>query len=266
MADEKLTEAEMMIRLRERYSPPEWAFLPQVRSGTGAYGGTTADAIAMNTWPSKGCELHGLEIKVSRSDWLRERKNGAKAERIARYCDRWWIVAARGIVEEDELPKGWGLIETWGDGLRRSVQAPLQDTEPLDLPFVAAILRRAQGCHEDDSAIRAAERAAYDRAKKSVEDRLQKDVDYWKGRHDEVVKRVQEFQEGTGLQVLGGWSGDGRIQEVAEAVKATRETNPKRYDSAIRRVQRIREQAEAILEQTAPLLSPNSETEPEDER
>ncbi|MFW6083756.1 MAG: hypothetical protein ACODAA_00915 [Gemmatimonadota bacterium] len=250
----EFTEAEMMIRLRGRYSPPEWALLPQVRSATGAGARTTADAIAMNMWPSKGCEIHGIEIKVSRSDWLRELKNGRKADQVARYCHRWWIVAPRGIVEEGELPAGWGLIHTWGDGLRKEVTAPLQETTPLDAPFVAAILRRAQAEHEDESAIRAAERAAYERARKEERKRCEADIENYKNRHDRLLEQVKDFQEGTGLTVLGSWRGDARIREVAQAVKMTRELNPSRHDAAIARLKRARNEARRVVDALDPLL------------
>jgi hypothetical protein len=39
-----------------------------------------ADAIARHLWPSQGLELIGFELKVSRSDWLREIKDPYKCE------------------------------------------------------------------------------------------------------------------------------------------------------------------------------------------
>ena len=47
----------------------------------------SGDAVIMSLWPSRGLELHGVEIKVSRADWKREAADPAKAEAIAAYCD-----------------------------------------------------------------------------------------------------------------------------------------------------------------------------------
>ena len=130
--------------LRKRYPMPEWVLMEEVRDAAGFSAGRSADAIAMNTWPSRGLEIHGFEIKASRADWLRELKNPAKAEAIACYCDRWWIVANQEVVEVDELPIGWGLLEFKTSGALKEVRlAPKSDdVKPLNRSFVAAMMRR----------------------------------------------------------------------------------------------------------------------------
>lgn len=69
----------------------------------------TADALAIDTWISKGMELHGFEMKCSRSDWLTELRQPEKSEAFRRVCDRWWLVTSDpAIVKDGELPGGWG--------------------------------------------------------------------------------------------------------------------------------------------------------------
>lgn len=56
----------------------------------------------------------GFEVKVSRSDWLRDKK-------VIDYlpmCHYLYIVAPKGIVEHSELSDGIGLMEPIGDGSR----------------------------------------------------------------------------------------------------------------------------------------------------
>jgi len=100
------TSSDLEEKLSYKFSTPAWAFLPQVRNGTGYLRNTTrtADAIAMSLYPSRGLDLHGFEIKVSRTDWLGELKNPEKAEAIAQFCDYWWIVAPKEIINLDEVP------------------------------------------------------------------------------------------------------------------------------------------------------------------
>lgn len=130
--------------LRLRYCAPEWALMFEVANGTGSNIRRYADAVAMNLFPSRGLELHGFEIKVSRSDWQRELKNPDKAETISQYCERWWIVAPKALVKKEELPVTWGLLELESDKLRIAVQAPLlPDRKPFSRPFIAALLRRS---------------------------------------------------------------------------------------------------------------------------
>lgn len=121
----------VLALLQKKFGPPEHCFLSEVRNSTGhARTPRTADALAFSLWPSRGLELHGFEIKVSRGDWLRELKNPAKADAIATYCDRWWIVAGDDKVvvsPEEELPKTWGLLVASDKGLKTVKAAPLND-------------------------------------------------------------------------------------------------------------------------------------------
>lgn len=84
--------------------------------------------------------LHGHEVKVQRSDWLRELRDPTKADAWRRYCDRWWLVATPGVAKPEEIPDGWGLIV----GGRVVIQAPVLDPEPMPPTTRAALLRAVQ--------------------------------------------------------------------------------------------------------------------------
>ena len=61
---------------------------------------------------SRGYKITGFEIKVSRSDLLKELKSPEKAEEIFKYCDEWYLVVANNILKEtDEVPDNWGIME-----------------------------------------------------------------------------------------------------------------------------------------------------------
>jgi hypothetical protein len=127
--------------------PPACAFIPEFRCGTGYSRESRADAIAMHLWPSapQGLELVGFELKVSRSDWLRELKQPYKADPIKQFCDRWYVVCANDKIVKyvDELPKGWGLIFAEDGNLVTFIEAPKLNPLPLDRAFIAALMRRA---------------------------------------------------------------------------------------------------------------------------
>lgn len=107
-----LSESQVVELLRTRYTAPEWAVLAGVRGATGAVATRTVDALAMSLYPSRGLELIGFEVKSHKADWRRELADPDKAETIARFCDRWFVVAGGpGVVPVEEVPKGWGLIE-----------------------------------------------------------------------------------------------------------------------------------------------------------
>ena len=143
-----VTEAQIIRLLRDRHgrvngNGREWAFFSHVRR--------TADALAMSMYRSKGHEMHGFEVKVSRSDWLRELKQPTKADAIAGFCNRWWVaVSNTDIVKTGELPPNWGLlVPTVGrhpnglpTALRAAVRAKPLSPKPLTRDFVACIVRR----------------------------------------------------------------------------------------------------------------------------
>lgn len=146
MTRKRLNENELLDRLGRKHQAPAWAFLTQVRNATGySHGRTrTADALAMSLWPSRGLELHGFEVKSRRSDWLSELKNPKKAEEIARFCHRWWLVAENDVVELSELPPSWGLMVPKGRGLHVVEAAELQEAQTPTYSFLAAILRKVE--------------------------------------------------------------------------------------------------------------------------
>lgn len=173
---EKLTEADVLAALAVTYAKQSqgmaearFVFATHVRcaagfgdyqSGHGYQTMRTADAVAMDLWPSKGLALHGHEVKVSRSDWLTELKQPEKCQPVKRFMDRWWLVVPdRALVKPGELPADWGLMVVrerpftrWNPqqrgydrGTERYarvvVQAPRLRPEPVSRSFVAALLR-----------------------------------------------------------------------------------------------------------------------------
>lgn len=139
-------ESEMLLALRNHFAKPEYVLLPQVRNGAGFSATRTADALAMSVWPSRGLGLYGIEIKVSRGDWLREKKNPQKADEVARFCDYWMIAAGNeSIVQDGELPENWGLLVPGKKpGTLRIKTAPDKlQAEPISRSFLACILKGA---------------------------------------------------------------------------------------------------------------------------
>jgi hypothetical protein len=135
------------------HHPKTHVVLEEVRAGTGQ-GPTSeryADALVCSVWPSRGIYLMGVEIKVSRADWKAELAKPQKSAAVQRFCERWWIAAPPGIVQLDELPKTWGLMELverkptstkkCPHALKVVKQAPSLSPEPMNLPFIASILR-----------------------------------------------------------------------------------------------------------------------------
>jgi hypothetical protein len=238
MSRATLNEGEILAALRKRYAAPEYALLQQVRNGVGFERTTrTADAVAMSVWPSRGLLIHGFEIKVSRSDWLREKKTPDKAEEISRFCDRWWLVVGdETIVQDGELPASWGLMVPRGRALVVKVDAPEREALAPSKLFLAAILRNAAASADSISRkqIDAELHEQAERLRKSHDEQRAQDRRSAGMELAEFKTAVKQFEEASGV-TISRWHG-GRI---GEAVRLVMEGGVEAYERRLNDVRRI---------------------------
>lgn len=212
--------------LEKRFPAPAFALLPQVRNGTGFTRKVTrtADAIAMSLYPSRGIYLTGLEIKVSRSDWLKELADPSKADSIGRYCRYWYVSAPKGVIDLGEVPETWGYLECSSvKVMREAKKAPRTDETPIDLAFLGAILRKVQEVSVPVSDVVGRIEAAVENEKKRVPYELAS-----------LKESIASFEQASGVSLSNKWEwGD-----IGAAVKIVREAN---LDTMERRIHYLRD-------------------------
>lgn len=244
--------------LAKRYTLPEWVLVPQVRDGTGFSATRTADAVAMNCYPSKGLEVHGFEFKTARGDWLQELRDGSKADAVAQHCDRWWIVATEDVVVRAELPKAWGLIVVKGDELRTAVAAPplpgAQDG-PLDRCFIASFLR---GCLErakapTDEALRAARHEGEKAARKAGAEEVEREKRDAKRDIERALTAVREFEAASGIEI-DKWHGDRCGEEFAAFQRLRAEQKFNGLDRVVERLRSAADNLDALRREVPELV------------
>ena len=137
----------LLNALRKNYPYPRHALITEFRGGTGWSVLNSADAIAMDTWPSGGLELIGFELKTSRQDWLKELKNPDKSNAIKQFCDKWYVVVDDyyGVLKYgEEVPEDWGVMAMDFPGkVRIKKEAPKLNPIPIDKFFLASLMRLA---------------------------------------------------------------------------------------------------------------------------
>lgn len=266
------SEALLFSLLRKRYAPPAWVLLPGVRDGTGSYASRTADGLAMGTWPSRGLELIGFEIKSHRNDWLRELKAPEKAEAICRFCDRWFIVASSDdIVKLEELPPTWGLLVASGKrGLVARKDAPVLTPAPMNRKFLAAVLRGAQKHLIDTDEIRAAVEEAREQTRTLLQDQHKRSIAHVQAELKELQTAVTEFNEGLELDysvALRAYSSYGlhNRKAMGAAVKFVLDGGMKTMQRELKttheRLLRMAEEVKILLEE-APTPTNGARSEP----
>jgi hypothetical protein len=158
-----LTERDMLDLLHHRFGEmsyngatraTRYVRAEHVRAQSG-FDRRTADFMAVDTWASSGHAIHGVEVKVGRSDWLRELKDPSKAEEFVPFTNYWWLaVADKSLVRDGELPDGWGLLAPRGRSLAAVRRPSKREAVPLTLARIAALLRAV------DKTARSSERRA----------------------------------------------------------------------------------------------------------
>jgi hypothetical protein len=199
-----MNSGEVVSALRVHFPKDAYALLEQVGNGTGYNVSRHADALVMSLWPSRGLDITGIEVKVSRADWKRELDKPDKAEPIAKYCDFWAIAAPQGLIDPLTLPEPWGLLEACpkADGFVIKVVKRAERLEPkaIDRAFLAGILRQAQTPETALQTIRNEERERATEAAKEAVDYLS-DVKTRALQSDlsTLKERVADFETATGI-------------------------------------------------------------------
>jgi len=198
-----------------------YATLFEVADGTGSNARRRADALVLNLWPSRGMELVGYEIKVSRADWLHEMKQPEKAWPVMQYCDRWTLIAAPGVAVPAEIPLNWGFIEFDGKKARVIKPAPVLEAKPISRTFLGAMVRKP--IRDVEAMVAAEVRKRADELDKAFDKRVQQQLSYRATDAEKIKKAAKEIHEATGIDLLHGYES---VANIASAIKMAMEVNP----------------------------------------
>ncbi len=200
------TAEEVKSALRDHYPTQEYGMAFEVAQGTGFAAHRHLDVLVMSLWPSRGLTIIGIEVKISRGDWRREKANPQKAEELARFCDYFFVAAPQGVIPVSEVPEGWGLLEVCGEKIKQAKAAPKHEAEPIGRSFVASLFRSASRPADKDDAIKT----------RKIDERLRKE-------YDERAKRDLVTRERGAIADAEKWrelvSGLGRTYIDVESVK-----------------------------------------------
>lgn len=215
---EKITTGELMSKLAEKYPRDRYALFFDVPDAVGTNAHRRADAIAIGCWRSVGHTIDGFELKVSRSDWLREVALVSKADPFVERCDRWWLVTSSpDIAKLEEIPACWGWMALTKGGLRVQRPAPRLPTEPktIDRLFAIGILRKMQ----EDMTLAPEVRQILEGERARMAEKIDQEVKLRTERNqrrvDELQAKVDKFEAESGLKI-----DDWRLGNVAKLAKA----------------------------------------------
>jgi len=127
--------SDLVALIRRRYSATNGAYnrsvvLEQVPDGTGMMQGRWIDVAVFEMWPSKGLTRSAFEVKVSRSDFLRELQTPNKYKWCLESFHEFWFVAPKDVIQLAEIPKGIGWLYPRGNKLCTG-RHPLRNPTPI---------------------------------------------------------------------------------------------------------------------------------------
>lgn len=144
--NEKYTAGALVELLKLRHPEP-WATFAELRRGTGftLHADQRLDFFAVHTWPSEKYRSIAYEIKVSRSDFLRELERPGKREFAESVANECWFVMPVGVAQGPfEIPTNWGMLECTKGGLRVKKAAQQNFAiKPWSMSFIASLLRQS---------------------------------------------------------------------------------------------------------------------------
>jgi len=243
------TEQTVFEALRTFFVAESVALLPQVASETGASARRIADAIAIQLWPSRGLTLECVEIKVHRSDLIREYQQPEKGDLIGRFCDKFWIATPPNIVKQSDFddgtfPKTWGCLEvsvhepgTLGldeEGRysrwltphvykvkvrKKALENP--DALPPSRGFLASLMRNLQAFESPEAVVARKLSMVQHKAEATAWESAQKEIAKARAERDEFRRRIAMFESITGLRtgVFDQVWGDNQLRKTHEKQK-----------------------------------------------
>lgn len=218
--------------IRNKYKRMGFSVLEQVRNKPGYRDIRIADALAISQSSLRDTSFIGFEIKVSKSDFRTELANPRKADEIAQFCNKWFVVAPKGVIPVKELPENWGLLEATKTQLRITKEARELPCVPPTREFVAMIMRQVENSKPVEEAYGRGYREGTDHENKWRKESLERRDDELQSLRDSV----DTFEKNSGLRIRN-WDDDhakqvGRVvnlikQEpnlVLNSMKRTEET------------------------------------------
>lgn len=183
------------------------------------------DALALSVFQSHRTQVHGFEVKVSRSDWLAELNNPAKSGELQRWCTHYWLVCPRGVAEPEEVPPGWGMMaaaETDGACSLRQVKRPTVaaiNPSTWDIAWWRCmLLRLADRQRATPAEIAKAEAQAFARGRDSAEACGASEVAGLRADNKRMHDIIDQARSATGvdLHAWTSWPDLGRAMQIVQ--------------------------------------------------
>lgn len=221
----KFTTSQVNQMLFNKYTEKgEHLLLFNVPNVVGVAQARRCDAVALGMWQSSGRLIQGFEVKISRSDWLRELKDVTKADPFIEQCDRWWLVTGhQAVAKSEEIPDAWGWMTATKTGLRiQRPPKPLpQDKDTMRRLWAFALLRVAADRSAENETMRTANEKRQAEWQRQADERLKSEIARINPAYERLREQVDKFEAASGMK-LEDWR-LGNVGKLARRLNAISE-------------------------------------------
>jgi hypothetical protein len=231
----------------------EYVFLFDVPDCVGTSSNRRCDGVAIGMWGSTGRLIHGFEVKMSRSDWLRELKDVTKADPFLERCDRWWLVTGHAAVAKaEEVPAAWGWMVATKSGLRiQRPAAPLPVPSDLRRVWALALIRRAADRGDPNSEeFRVMLQNATAQIERREKQRADAAIAQANPAHERLRLKVEKFEADSGMKME-----DWQLGNVGRLARRLAALNNHGYSDVAKTLERmakdlgeLRDKAKAVIQ------------------
>ena len=250
--NQPITTKEVNDLLRTKFNNTEYAYLEEVRDSAGFHASRSCDAVTIGLWPSRGNFITGYEVKISRTDWLKEYKSPEKAEAIFQYCDFFYLVAgSEEIFKIEEVPLTWGIYVVRGKRLILIREAPKLSPKPVAPTFLGAMFKRATKNMIHLSSVQDKIDLARETGKETGKNNNLYELEQGRKQIAKLTERIKNFETATGMNLddnrwCGYLYGSDKEKKIADAVNLILQGGPDRFEE---RLQSLENTAQTILSQ-----------------
>lgn len=226
--------------IQKRHAGDGWFVFSELRNQPGFGASRSADHAALGLWASTKYEFHLYEVKISRSDVIREMKDPTKANAVGKYAHHWWLVISdEKIIKDVLIPEAWGiLVPTVRGGSRMLTEyrkAPKLKPKPFDPLFCVAMLRNMATNWVTPAKHRELQEQLDRLSTKREEDPdMRSELAQAKRRVEQLEAAITQFQELSGVDMDGVREGRYRVAPLARAVKFALENDISEHPDRIR--------------------------------
>ncbi len=227
--------------LKKKYPTGEYVVLREVSNASGTSRSRSLDYMVINLWPSRGLSITGIELKVSRPDWLRELKNPIKQESHFKYCDYFYLLTdSENVADDSEIPESWGWMVISGNKIVVKKQAPKLNPAEMSRHLLCAMLKRAD--EKEGYILRSDISQELKDAEQRGKEIAERGKVYRKDELDSLRESVESFEKATGIDISrASYNGYTLTKEIGDAVRIVLNNDIHELHENIKRIKQISE-------------------------